>query len=57
MSTKFWDLYAIMVQGRYILMSILRIAGYKILRFWANPQKYQTVPTKSSHLKVEKADL
>ena len=27
--------------------------GYKILHFWANPQKYQTiVPTKNSHLKV-----
>ncbi len=27
--------------------------GYKILRFWANPQKYQTlVPAKNSHLKV-----
>ena len=26
---------------------------YKILRFWANPQKYQAlVPVKNSHLKV-----
>jgi hypothetical protein len=26
-------------------------SGYKILRFWANPQKYQTlVPAKNSHL-------
>jgi hypothetical protein len=48
-----------MVQGRYILMfystivSIANVSGYKILRFWANPQKYQTlVPAKNSHLKV-----
>ena len=58
-STKFCDLNAEMVQGRQILMfytTIVHIAndcGYKILRFWANPQKYQTlVPAKNSHLKV-----
>ena len=52
-STKFCDLNVEMVQGRQILMfytTIVHIAndcGYKILRFWANPQKYQTlVPTK-----------
>ena len=58
-STKFYDLYVEMVQDRQILMfytTIVHIAndcGYKILRFWANPQKYQTlVPAKNSHLKV-----
>jgi hypothetical protein len=52
-------MYAEMVQGRQILMfytTMVLIAndcGYKILRFWANPQKYQTlVPAKNSHLKV-----
>ena len=45
-STKFCDLYAEMVQGRQILMfyttivHIANVCGYKILRFWANPQKY-----------------
>ena len=58
-STKFCDLNAEMVQGRQILMfytTIVHIAndcGYKILCFWANPQKYQTlVAAKNSHLKV-----
>ena len=58
-STKFCDLNTEMVQGRQILMfytTIVHIAndcGYKILRFWANPQKYQTlVPAKNIHLKV-----
>ena len=58
-STKFCDLYAEMVQGRQILIFytiIVHMAndcGYKILRFWANPQTYQTiVPAKNSHLKV-----
>ena len=50
-----------MVQGRQILMFYTNIlhniiaddCGHKILRFWANPQKYQTlVPAKNSHLKV-----
>jgi GTP cyclohydrolase II len=51
-------LYAEMVQGRQILkfyttmVHIANDCGYKILRFWANPQKYQTlVPAKNSHLK------
>jgi hypothetical protein len=42
-----------MVQGRQILtfyttmVLIANDCGYKILRFWANPQKYQTlVPAK-----------
>ena len=59
MSTTFCELYAEMVQGQQILVfypTIVHIAndcGYKILCFWANPQKYQTlVPTKNSHLKV-----
>ena len=58
-STKFCDLYTEMVQGRQILMFYTTIVhmdnscGYKILRFWANPRKYQTlVPTKYLHLKV-----
>jgi hypothetical protein len=58
-STKFCDLYVEMVQGRQILtfyttmVLIANDCGYKILRFWANPQKYQTlVPAKNSHLKV-----
>jgi hypothetical protein len=35
------------------MVLIANDCGYKILRFWANPQKYQTlVPTKNSHLKV-----
>ena len=58
-STKFCDLYAEMVQGQQILIfytitvHIANDYGYKILRFWANPQKYQTVvPAKNSHLKV-----
>jgi hypothetical protein len=58
-STKFCVLYAEMVQGRQILkfyttmVHIANDCGYKILRFWANPQKYQTlVPAKNSHLKV-----
>ena len=34
-------------------MHIANDYRYKILYFWANPQKYQTlVPTKNSHLKV-----
>ena len=48
-----------MVQGRQILIfytiigHIANDCGYKILHFWANPQKYQTlVPAKNSHLKV-----
>jgi hypothetical protein len=36
-----------MVQGRHILIvhvgTIANVSGYKILRFWANPQKYQTL--------------
>ena len=29
------------------------VSGYKILRFWANPQKYQILmPAKNSHLKI-----
>ena len=58
-STKFCNFYAEMVQGRQILMlctTVLQIAnvcGYKFLRFWANPQKYQIlVPAKFSYLKV-----
>jgi ABC-type transport system involved in Fe-S cluster assembly fused permease/ATPase subunit len=58
-STKFCDLYTEMVQGQQILMfyaTMVLIAndcGYKILHFWANPQKYQTLVTaKNSHLKV-----
>ena len=58
-STKFCDLNVEMVQGRQILIfytTIVHIAndcGYNILRFWANPQKYQTlVPAKNSHFKV-----
>ena len=58
-STKFCNLYAEMVQGRQTLMFytaivlIANVCGYKILRFLANPQKYQTlVPVKISHLKV-----
>ncbi len=58
-STKFCDLYAEMVQGRQTLMfyttvvHIDNVCGYKILRFGANPQKYQTlVPAKFSHVKV-----
>ncbi len=58
-SIKFCDLYAEMVQGRQILMFyttrglIANDCGYKILHFWANPQKYQTlVPAENSHLKV-----
>ena len=52
-----------MVQGRQILIFytiIVHIANdcrYKILRFWANPQKNQTlVPAKNSHLKVHMWD-
>ena len=47
-----------MVQGRKVLMwhtAIVQrdVCGYKILRFWANLKKYQTlVPAKYSHLKV-----
>ena len=58
-SIKFCDLYADMVQGRQILMfdtTIVHadnVCRCKFLRFWANPQKYQTlVPAKFSHLKV-----
>ena len=58
-STKFCDLYAEMVQGRQILMFytimvyMANNCRYKILRFWPNPQKYQTlVPAKNSHLEV-----
>jgi hypothetical protein len=52
-STEFCDLYTEMVQGRQILMFyttrvlIANDCGHKILHFWANPQKYQTlVPAK-----------
>ena len=42
-----------MVQGRQILMLcsayIASISGYKILRFWTNPQKYTQ---KNGHPKV-----
>ena len=42
-----------MVQGRHFLVSIANVCEYKILRFWANPQKYQTlVPANNSHLKI-----
>ena len=60
-STKFCDFYTEMVQGRQILMFYTTIVyihvandcGYKILRSWANLQKYQTlIPAKNSHLKV-----
>ena len=43
---KFRDLYAEMVQGRQNLMfhtTTASLHGYKILRVWANPQKYQTL--------------
>ena len=64
-STKFCDLYAEMVQDRQILIFytiiIVHIAndcGYKILQFWANLQKYQTlVPAKISHIKVHFLNL
>ncbi len=53
-STKFCNLYVEMVQSRQIL--IANDCGYKILRFSANPRKYQTlVPAKNSHLKVIKS--
>ena len=52
-NTKICDLYAEMVQGRQtlifhtILVNIANDYGYKISRFWANQQKYQTlVPAK-----------
>ncbi len=39
------------------MVHIANDCGYKILRFWANPQKYQTlVPAKNSHLKVAAID-
>ena len=46
-----------MVQGRHFLMFggtyIANVCEYKILHFWANPQKYQTlVPAKNSHVKT-----
>ena len=35
------------------VVNIANVCEHKILRFWANPQKYQTlVPAKNSHLKV-----
>ena len=59
MSTKFCDLYAELVQGQQILMfyttivHIAHVCRYKILRSWANLQKYQMlVPAKICHLKV-----
>ena len=34
------------------------VSRYKILQFWANPQKYKMlVPAKNSHLKVVHATL
>ena len=54
--TKFCDLCADMVKGRQFLMFdmyVTNVCEYKILRFLANPQKYQTlIPAKNSHLKV-----
>ena len=39
--------------GSNVLYLIANDCGDKILHFWANPHKYQTlVPTKNSHLKV-----
>jgi hypothetical protein len=35
------------------MLKSAHVSGYKILRFWDNLQKYQTlVPAKDSHLKV-----
>ena len=37
-----------------IIVHIANDCGYKILCFWTNLRKYQTlVPAKNSHLKVE----
>ena len=48
--TNICDLYADTVKGRQILMfgmHIANVGGYKILRVWAHPQKYQMlVPAK-----------
>ena len=44
-----------MVKCRQFLvfdMHVTNACGYEIWRFWANPQKYQTlIPAKNSHLK------
>ena len=55
--TKCCDLYAKMVQGRQFVMFSNVHNKYRISRFEANSQKYQTllfsiIPAKNSHLKV-----
>ena len=57
MHTKFCDSCVEVVKGRQFLMldnvCVASVCGYKILHFWANPQKYQTLlSAKNSHLKV-----
>ena len=43
------------VDNTTIVHIMANVFGYKFLRFWGNPQKYQTlVPAKNSHLKVSK---
>ena len=59
--TKFYDFCMDVVKGRQFLifaMYTTNVCGYKNLRFWANPQKYQTlIPAKNSHLKVTHATI